>query len=194
MQQVISFPKSSHEQEHVDHHVRLYIYDLTHMPIGTYISFQFLGTMIPAVFVVLAQLATPGGPGPQDAWSVLGAMVAAFIVVHRESKGGTLSLWRTPILSSFLASVFIGSVGPGLTINTLLPFFFDGFVTKNAALITWHGWAAFGLVYGLSGWWLVKGWMAISRKIPDRMESEAEKRLGIPKERNNPDWIEENKP
>ena len=168
------------------------------MPIGTYISLQLLlGTMIPGVFVVLAQLAAPGGPGPQDAWSVLGAMVASFIVVHRESRGGVhresrggvLSLWKTPTLSSFIASVFVGSIGPGVTINTILPFFFDGFATKNAALITWHGWATLGLVYGLSGWWIVKGWMSISRKIPDTMEAEAARRFGIPKERN-PDWID----
>ena len=160
------------------------------MPIGTYIPLQFLaGTMLPATFVVLAQLAGPGGPGPQDAWSVLGAMVASFIVVHRESRGGTLSLWKTPTLSSFIASVFVGSIGPGVIINTVLPFFFDGFVTKYSALITWHGWAALGLIFGLSGWWIVKGWMSISRKIPDTMEAEAARRFGIPKERN-PDWID----
>lgn len=161
------------------------------MPIGTYTSIQLLlGTMIPGVLVVLAQLASPGNPGPQDAWSVLGAMVASFIVVHRESKGGAVSIWRTPVLSSFLASVFVGSIGPGVTINTVLPFFFDEFITKASTLITWHGWSALGLIYGLSGWWMVKGWMSISKKIPDKMEIEAEKRLGIPKNRNNPDWID----
>lgn len=160
------------------------------MPIGTYISLQLLlGTMIPGVFVVLAQLAAPGGPGPQDAWSVLGAMVASFIVVHRESRGVVLSLWKTSTLSSFIASVFVGSIGPGVTINTVLPFFFDGFITTYSQLITWHGWATLGLVYGLSGWWIVKGWMSISRKIPDTMEAEAARRFGIPKERN-PDWID----
>lgn len=164
------------------------------MPIGTYISLQFIvGTMLPATFVVLAQLAGPGGPGPQDAWSVLGAMVASFIVVHRESRGGTISLWKTPTLSSFIASVFVGSIGPGVVINTILPFLFDGFVTKYSALITWHGWASLGLVFGLSGWWIVKGLMSISRKIPDTMEAEAARRFGIPKEKN-PVWDDPGNP
>lgn len=150
------------------------------MPIGTYISLQMIvGMTIPSILVVLAQLAPPGGPGPQDAWSVLGAMVASVIVMHREARGGAqVSFWKGPTLSSFLASAFVGSIGPGLIINTILPFFFDGFMTRMGALITWHGCAGLGLAFGLSGSWIVKGWIALSTRLPNKMEREAEKRFG----------------
>lgn len=161
------------------------------MPIGTYVSMQWIISLtIPSILVVLAQLAPPGGPGTQDAWSVLGAMVASVIVMHRESRSGTpMSFWKGPSLSSFLASAFVGSIGPGLVINTVLPFCFDGFMTKLGTLITWHGWAGLGLAFGLSGSWLVKGWIALSTRFPSKMESEADRRWGIVR-RNHPDWID----
>lgn len=158
------------------------------MPIGTYISMQLIiGMTIPSILVVLAQLAPPGGPGSHDAWSVLGAMVASVIVMHREARGshGTVSFWKGPTLSSFLASAFVGSVGPGLIINTILPFFFDGFMNKMGSLITWHGWAGLGLAFGLSGSWIVKGWIAISTKLPSKMEDESERRFGFLRQKDD---------
>lgn len=165
------------------------------MPVGTYLTIQALMAMtIPGTVVVLAQLATPGGPGPQDAWSVLGAMIASVIVMHKESRGGNVLLWRGPMLSSFLASVFIGSIGPGLVFNTVAPVFMDDFAVRAPRIITWHGWAALGLVFGLCGWAIVRGVLAISSKIPNRMEAEADKRLGLSPKRENPDWIDPSKP
>ena len=165
------------------------------MPIGTYLFLQtIIGMCIPGAVVVLANLATPGGPGPQDAWSVLGAMIASVIVIHKEARGGKLFLWKSPTLSSFLASAAIGSVGPGFVIYSILPFFSKGMAEEASAHITWHGWAASGLVLGLSGWGIVRGIMAIVNKIPRRMEAYEERRFGhldrVPEERKNPDWID----
>lgn len=144
-----------------------------------------VGAMIPAILVVLTNLAPPGSPGPQDSWSVLGAMIASVIIMHRETRG--TNFWRTPMLSSFLTSSFIGSIGPGLLINTVLPWMFTDFSSKWGMMITWHGWAGLGLLFGLSGGYIVRGWLAISQWIPWKMEERANRWIGKPDRKQSDD-------
>jgi hypothetical protein len=129
------------------------------MPVITSsLSFLYLSLMMPAVAVVAMEGAH------NDMAAVLGAMFAAVIVVFDFQAKSELNRKITQFLPIFMASGFIGSVGPGITFHTFFPDIMER--------ITWHGWAGIGFLYSLAGWVLVKYTMGFfASKLPDLIDN-----------------------
>lgn len=85
-------------------------------------------------------------PNSDDAWSIIGAMLAGGIsVAHAmRSKRSTLDL-----ACVLVAAAVCGSVIPGVCIYTKWP--------EMVPLLSWHAWAGMGFVGGLAGWSFTRG-------------------------------------
>lgn len=97
---------------------------------------------------IVAQLAATT-PNADDAWSIIGAMLAGGIsVAHAmRSKRSTLDLACVVV-----AAAVCGSVIPGLVIYTKWP--------ELVPQLSWHAWAGMGFVGGLAGWSFTRGMIA----------------------------------
>lgn len=148
------------------------------MPAGTFsIVMTVFGFSLPAISILLLQVANSVQPGLSDAWSVLGGMLASAVVVIVDgSPGGWRSKWV--LVASFVSSAFVGSVGPGVTVNLVLPLLLGAHRLQGIEVyLTWHLWAMAGFGFGLIGWAIVRAVMALRGKVTDRIEREGRKYL-----------------
>jgi hypothetical protein len=144
------------------------------MPVtSTPLLFAFVMLMMPGAAVVTTM------PSSADMVAVLGAMLASAIVVLNFQTKSPNNRRLTQFLPVLLASVGIGSAGPGFVFYTFYP--------DLAERLTWHGWAISGLGFGLFGWALVywilntvlkrvmrkfDGWLTQFLKLPGDKEDE----------------------
>jgi hypothetical protein len=101
-----------------------------------------------ASFVILpAVIAALGGPGANDQYSLVGAMVAAVITLMAVRKYDQTAMNS---VCAVLGSVTVGVTCPGLLVSFGQ---WKGLVDDHTYnFITWHMWVLMGLVCGLCGW------------------------------------------
>ena len=148
------------------------------MPAGTFYSFMtIMGFGLPAISILLLQVANAVQPGLSDAWAVLGGMLASAVVVIVDgSPGGWRSKWV--LVASFVSSAFMGSVGPGITVHLVLPLMLGSHRLQGIEVyLTWHLWAMAGFGFGLVGWAIVRAVMSLRSRVSDRIEREGRKYL-----------------
>lgn len=111
-----------------------------------------------AVFASIASsavaLLSSSTPAPEDAWAVIGAMMAGTIVVIHAMRSQK-SMWD--LAAVLVAAAFCGSVAPGLLIDIQFP--------HIAERMTWHTWAGAGFVFGLAGWSITRGLISFFEKF-----------------------------
>jgi hypothetical protein len=115
-----------------------------------------------ALCAVPALLAVIGGPATEDIYAVIGAMLAAVVVLVDYSssyKRGTMKF-----ISVFISSATIGSFGPGIAAHWLM--------ADQTPSLTWHMWAGLGFVFGLAGWVLTRSLLWVfNRRLPGALDS-----------------------
>jgi hypothetical protein len=84
--------------------------------------------------------AITSGPDRNDMWASVGAALAVVFVLH-----DTFRKDRSPghLFAVGLTTMFFGFVGPGVFVYYHFP--------EMGQRLTWHGWAALGLCFGLVG-------------------------------------------
>ena len=129
-----------------------------------------------ALCAVPALLAVLGGPATEDIYAVIGAMLAAVVVLvdfsssYRAQKRGTLQF-----ITVFISSSFIGSIGPGSAAHWLM--------ADQTVSLTWHMWAALGFIFGLGGWVLTRSVLWVfNRRLPGALDSFVSSKLPPQKE------------
>lgn len=109
--------------------------------------------MIPAATVVAVD------PARNDMVAVLGAMLAAAIVVFDFQSKAPSNRKLNQFIPVFIASAFVGSVGPGFSVHTFFP--------DYSPRLSWHGWATLGFLFSLAGWVVVKYILQLfTRRLP----------------------------
>ena len=94
-----------------------------------------------------------------DAWACVGAMLASALAAAdacRKDKS------FPHMMSVVLSSAFVGSVGPGAAGYY--------FIADKVPQLTWHAWAAGGLVFGLGGFGLVHSITVLWNKYHAKIE------------------------
>lgn len=124
----------------------------TTMPIAESVAVTY--TILAAVAASAVSILAASTPGAEDAWSVVGAMLAGGIsVVHAmRTQRSTLDL-----ACVLVAAAFCGAVAPGVIINLQFP--------EIAERMTWHAWSAAGFISGLAGWSFTRGFIAFFEAI-----------------------------
>lgn len=141
----------------------------SHPPLDHHTTMPFCPLSFPlAVFglcAVPAILAVLGGPATEDIYAVIGAMLAAVVVLvdfsssYRAQKRGTMQF-----LTVFISSAFIGSIGPGAAAHWLM--------SDHTPSLTWHMWAALGFIFGLAGWVITRSVLWVfNRRLPGAIDS-----------------------
>lgn len=131
-----------------------------------------------ALCAVPAFIAVVGGPATEDIYAVIGAMLAAVVVLvdFSGSKGGRRSTMQ--FMTVFIASSFVGSIGPGATAH----WFFE----ERAASLTWHTWAMSGFVFGLAGWVVTRSALWVfNRRLPGAIDDFVASKLPPRKDDND---------
>jgi drug/metabolite transporter (DMT)-like permease len=126
--------------------------------ITTSCSLIYILLMIPAAAVVAVD------PARNDMVAVLGAMFAAAIVVFDFQAKAPSHRKLNQFVPVFIASAFVGSVGPGATIHTFFP--------EYGERLSWHGWAVLGFLFSLAGWVVVKYALQLfTKRLPDVIDN-----------------------
>ena len=118
---------------------------------------------IPAT-VAVTSTAGDSSPNSQDVYAVIGAMLAAVVVLvdYGGTPGGRRGTMQ--FMTVFISSAFIGSIGPGVTANTILP--------EAMGALTWHAWAMLGFVFGLAGWVATRSVLWVfNRRLPGAIDT-----------------------
>lgn len=126
---------------------------MTHdMPIPESVSgaYFILASISSAVVAHLAATT----PNAEDAWSVIGAMLAGGISVAHAMRAKRSTLDLACVL---VAAAFCGSILPGALINLKFP--------EVASSLTWHAWAGMGFIGGLAGWSFTRGLISFFESI-----------------------------
>ena len=99
---------------------------------------QALASALPFAMALAAALAS--GPDRNDMWAAVGAGLAVIFVLH-----DTFRKDRSPghLFTVGIITMFIGFIGPGVFVYSHFP--------ELLGKLTWHGWAALGLCFGLVG-------------------------------------------
>ena len=132
---------------------------------------------VAAFIVIMAQDAAVSvaaldieAPSVQDAYAVLGAILASTIaLIEARYKGRDFA----PAVSNFLACASIGSFAPTIAYHIGLQL---GTIGQDTRWVhTWQAWAAAGFVLGMNGWWLIhhatafiKDWLPAKRSTRRR--------------------------
>ncbi len=117
---------------------------------------------IPATVAVVS--AGASSPNSEDIYAVIGAMLAAVVVLV--DYGGTPGGRRGTLqfMTIFISSSFVGSIGPGVTANTIIP--------ETMGTLTWHVWAMLGFVFGLAGWVATRSVLWVfNRRLPGAIDN-----------------------
>lgn len=122
------------------------------MPIPESISVAYFVLSSVAAGVV-AQLAATT-PNAEDAWSVIGAMLAGGISMAHAVRAKRSMLDLGCVL---VAAAVCGSILPGAIIYLQCP--------EVAPRLTWHAWAGMGFIGGLAGWSFTRGLIAFFEGI-----------------------------
>ena len=90
-------------------------------------------------------------PSSDDAYSILGAILASVIVLMEARSKNRPFL---PSVANFIGTSAAGSICPTIGYYILVQW---GWISpeKHLWARTWHAWAAAGFVCGLNGWWLI---------------------------------------
>ena len=118
-----------------------------------------------ALCAVAALIAVLNGPATEDIYAVIGAMLAAVVVLvdfsaaNKAGRRGTMQF-----MTVFISSAFVGSIGPGAAAHWLM--------VEAAPALTWHSWAALGFVFGLAGWVVTRSVLWVfNRRLPGALDS-----------------------
>lgn len=110
------------------------------------------------------------GPGTNDIYALIGAAIAAIVVVFELSAKERA--WGRKALI-FLVSVFTGIAGPGGYVYNVKGL-------EYAHSLSWHAWAIYGLIFGLIGWVVILAFFGLVVNNKDRILRWAGKKfLGI---------------
>ena len=124
-----------------------------------------------ALCAVPALIAVLNGPATEDIYAVIGAMLAAVVVLvdfSASSKAGRRGTMQ--FMTVFISSAFIGSIGPGSAAHWLM--------ADQTTTLTWHTWAMLGFVFGLAGWVLTRSVLWVfNRRLPGAIDSFVESKL-----------------
>jgi hypothetical protein len=106
-------------------------------------------------------------PSPQDAYAIVGAILASTIaLIEARYKGRDFA----PAVSNFLACASIGSFAPAIAYHWAASADWIQSTTRWAH--TWQAWAAAGFVAGMNGWWLIHHATAVLKDwIPAKRHS-----------------------
>ena len=115
---------------------------LTQTVVGGYFLFASLGSALVAYLAATT-------PNADDAWSVMGSMLAGGISVAHAMRSKKSMLDLACVL---VAAFVCGSVIPGVIIYTQWP--------ESVKDLSWHAWAGMGFVGGLAGWSFTRGLIA----------------------------------
>jgi hypothetical protein len=117
-----------------------------------------------ALCAVPAILAVLSGPATEDIYAVIGAMLAAVVVLvdfsssYKSQNRGTMQF-----MTVFISSAFIGSIGPGSAAHW--------FMQDETLSLTWHMWAALGFLFGLAGWVVTRSVLWVfNRRLPGAVD------------------------
>ena len=129
------------------------------MPFGilsTPSLFLFIICGLPTTAIIASNANTPN---TMDALACVGAMLASALAAAdacRKDKS------FPNMLSVVLSSAFVGSVGPGAAGYYFIP--------DKMLILTWHAWAAAGLIFGLGGFGLVHSITALWNNYHAKIE------------------------
>jgi len=118
------------------------------MPLATSLSILpfILAAMSLPTFAVIAVK----GPGVDDIYAVLGAVVASILAVM-ESLQKRRDYFHA--VSTFLGSAVVGAFAPGPVYYLLAHL---KWIPADAAMFgLWQTWAIAGFIFGLNGWYLI---------------------------------------
>ena len=133
------------------------------------VAYSVLASVAAAAVSILAA----STPGAEDAWAVVGAMLAGGIsVVH--AMRTQRSTWDLACV--LVAAAFCGAVAPGVIVNLQFP--------EIASRMTWHAWSAAGFVSGLAGWSFTRGFIAFFEAI--KWDKWFKKQSGIDRDNDEP--------
>lgn len=106
-------------------------------------------------------------PSPQDAYAIVGAILASTIaLIEARYKGRDFA----PAVSNFLACASIGSFAPAIAYHWASSAEWIQSTTRWAH--TWQAWSAAGFVAGMNGWWLIHHATAVLKDwIPAKRHS-----------------------
>jgi hypothetical protein len=125
---------------------------------------------IPAAVAVVGAGPIAGGPASEDIYAVIGAMLASVVVLvdYGGTPGGRRGTMQ--FTTVFISSAFIGSIGPGVAANTVIP--------ESVGVLSWHSWAMLGFVFGLAGWVLTRSVLWVfNRRIPGAIDDYVQSKL-----------------
>lgn len=118
------------------------------MPIAT--SFSVLPVILAAMSLPTVAVIAVKGPGVDDIYAVLGAIIASILAVM-----DTIQKRKEyfHVVSAFLGSSVIGSFAPGVIYHTLS---YAKMIPENASVFgIWQTWAISGFLFGLNGWYII---------------------------------------
>lgn len=121
---------------------------------------------------ISAQVAAFAAQIGPDIVAAVGAAVAGFIA-SVEAQRRQRDFWQTTCV--FVASIAVGWMAPGAMVWYFLP---DHFTT-----MPWQAWAGLGFIFGLLGWAITAGILALRNRIPGVISELANK--VIPVKTNN---------
>jgi predicted membrane protein len=118
------------------------------MPAG--LSLSLILPMIAAMSLPTVAVIVVKGPGVDDIYAVLGAVVASILAVM-ESLQKRRDYFHA--VSMFLGSGFVGAFAPGPVYHLLAHL---KWIPADAAMFgLWQTWAIAGFISGLNGWYLI---------------------------------------
>lgn len=118
------------------------------MPLGT--SLSILPVILAAMSLPTVAVIAVKGPGVDDIYAVLGAIIASILAVM-EALQKRRDYFHA--VSTFLGSAVIGAFAPGPVYHLLA---YMKVIPENAAVFgLWQTWAIAGFAFGLNGWYII---------------------------------------
>ena len=140
------------------------------MTLRDHITEFLTGGATVAVSTLVAVIQTQFGP---DIVAAIGASVASLVVAIEANKKQR-DMWQT--ISVVVSSIAAGWILPGVIVWGLFP--------QSYSTLLWQAWAGLGFVFGLLGWAITAGILALRARVPGAIAEAANRYL--PGRENDP--------